>query len=72
MTTTTYEGVKWTREWYLFCTTMTNTSVRLGKVWAFSDEDAKAKIQKEFEGGMFWPNQIYVWPERLTFEIRDT
>lgn len=48
-------------EWF-FSAHMENDRVRLGKVMAKSAEDAKAKIQEYFEGGFFYPNQIYVWP----------
>lgn len=56
-------------ERYLFCAVQSPDCVRLGKVMAYSDDSARANIQKFFIGGYFFPNQIYVWPERLNCEI---
>lgn len=64
--------VSFTEEWYSFCAVMQPDSVRLGRVWAFSFEDAKAKVQRWAKGGFFWPNQIYAWPERDILEINNT
>lgn len=37
-------------------------SIRLGTVVAYSEEDAKAKIQKYFRSGYFHPIEINVYP----------
>lgn len=67
-----YSAVSFPLEWYAFCAEMTSNSVRLGRVKAISPDDARAQVQKFFIGGMFFPNQIYTWPERDIIEIGNT
>lgn len=39
-------------------------SVRLGSVMAFSEEHAKASVQKHFSSGFFRIENLWVFPER--------
>ena len=38
------------------------SSIRLGTVAARTERQAIAKVEAFFFGGLFYPNQIYVWP----------